>query len=197
MNNELLQPLAPGTDVLTPLHSGRSTMFREKLVDLFGAADWVRVINPDTQDFSWQYMPESKEHVSFDSSSSTVPMKITHRDDPEVYRLQPGQSAVIVGANAYLMIEGLAKRMMADKTISKMPNVRPGEARNFNFSDDAAQQMFINEIYLGKVTPGTAPEPVSHDTEDEEVQASQIDDDLGLTNEPVRHRGGRPRKAVS
>lgn len=194
MNNELLQPLSPeNSDILSPLHSGRSTMFREKLVDLFEPTDWVRVINPDSIDFIWQYMPASKEHITFDSSSSTVPMKITHRDDPEVYRLEPGQSAVLVGANAYLMIEGLAKRMMANRTINRNPNVRPGEARNFNFSDDEAQHELIELIYLGKATPGLAPKPAPD--EGSTTDLDQIDDDLGLTSNGPKKRGGRPRKA--
>lgn len=185
--------------------NGRSTTILDKVSKLFSPTEWVDVINPDTEAFVWQYLPPEKEQISFDSSSTTVPHRIMHRDDPEVYKLEPGQSATLMGGNAYVMLDGLVKRMMAKRTISRNPNVPPGQARNFNFSDDMAQEQWINEIYLGKANPYDAAIP-QEDTPIalDEAFVSQIDNDLGLTDaslqealQPVKHPGGRPRKTAA
>lgn len=154
----------------------------QKLSELFKATDFVKVINPDTEPYIWQWLPLQKEEISFDNSQSTVPMRVIHRGEPEVYMLEPGQSATLVGANAYVMLDGLIKRMMAKKTISRQPNMKPGESRNFNFSDDIAQQDWISVCYLGIDNPfesGT-PAPTSIPNRDEINR--QIDDDLGITS---------------
>jgi hypothetical protein len=156
-------------------------------------------------------MSESKEHISFDTSSSTVPMKNTYREPPEVYRLEPGQSAVLIGGNAYMMVESLVKQMMVKKTISRHPNMKPGQALNFNFSDDSAQGSWIPQIYLGKVNPtavstavAPAPVPVADTLDDGWVQQPEdldsIENDLGLTNatqEDKPHYGRGHRKPAS
>jgi hypothetical protein len=156
MEEQLLKPLdsAPQATI------ENNTLFREKLMKRFSAIDFVRVINPDTEDFTWQFMPQSKEVETFDNTSSTVPMKNTHREPPEVYKLAPGESAVIQGANAYVMIEALGKRLMAKKVISKTPEIAPGQARQLGFSDDLRQQEVIDMIYLGKNMPAFAPSKV-------------------------------------
>jgi len=178
MNDQLLQPINDPS-LLQATHSGRSSSIREKLSDMFTATEYVRVINPDTEAHVWQYLPASKERIEFDTSSSTVPQKITYRDTPEVYKLDPGQSAVIPGANAYLMIETLTKRLMAKRVIAREPNVKPGQARNFNFSDDAAQVNWINEIYLGKAMP-TMASTEAPSAKEVEAEQHEIDKDLGI-----------------
>lgn len=172
--------LRPTNDpsLVQPKHEGRSTSCIEKLSKLFIGTDFVKVINPDTEPFVWQWLPPNKEEVSFTDGS--VPMKITHRGDPEVWKLEGGQSGTIVGANAYVMIDGLVKRMMSKKAIARQPNTKPGENRNFNFSDDIAQQEWINVIYLGIDNPYEQVASVEVPTEQEVNR--QIDDDLGLTN---------------
>jgi hypothetical protein len=172
--------LKPTNDpsLLKETHSGRSTTIKEKLRKLFEPTDFVRVINPDTEAFVWQWLPPQKEDITF--TDGTVPMKITHRGDPEIWKLDAGQSGTIVGANAYVMMDGLIKRMMAKKVIARDPNVKPGQARNFNFSDDVAQQEWINVIFLGLDNPfetegfKVATTPTKTDLDE------QIDEDLGL-----------------
>ena len=200
----LLKPVNDPS-LLKQTHTGRSTSCLDKLHEMFQGTDFVRVVNVDTEeDYIWQWMPPQKEEVSF--TDGTVPMKITHRGDPEIWKLGKGQSGTLVGANAYVMIDGLVKRMMAKKTIARDPNTKPGQARNFNFSDDVAQQEWINVIYLGLDNP--------FDTEDFKVatahsardMSSQIDDDLGLndaTRNPqsqasrdVRKPGARSAEAI-
>lgn len=183
----LLQP-TNDPSLLAPSFTGRSTSALEKLSKLFGSTDFVKVINPDTEAYIWQWLPPQKEELSFDNSQSTVPMRVTHRGEPEVYKLEPGQSATLVGANAYVMLDGLIKRMMAKKTISRHPNVKPGESRNFNFSDDVAQEDWIAVCYLGIDNPfesGIAQAPISVPNTSEIDR--QIDDDLGLSNHAQRN----------
>lgn len=175
---------------------------REKLLKLFSATDFVRVINIDTEPFTWQYMPSQKEHISFDTTTSTVPMKSTFREPPEVYQLAPGQSAIIIGASAFLMIESLIKHMISEEAVSRDGGTRilPGaRSRKFAYSDDVKQHELIERIYLGKHMPGmNIPSKPAEST-------STIENDLGITNEdapkvtkyPIRTPGRKPRGAVA
>jgi hypothetical protein len=202
--DQFLQPLQTDTWVGKETQDERLTL-RERLMKLFDATDFVRVINIDTEPFTWQYMPAQKEHISFDTTTSTVPMKETFREPPEVYQLMPGQSAVIVGASAFIMIEGLIKSMVATEAVAHdreypgMAIMPGGRSRKFSFSDPIKQQEYISRIYLGKYRPGesVAPQPTS-----------TIEEDLGLTEippvvnepdhqEPQRRQGRPPRRAVA
>lgn len=182
MEDQLLQPIQ--VDTWQGQHTGQPPLtLREKLMKLFDATDFVRVQNIDTEPFTWQYMPAGKEHISFDTTTSTVPMKETFRDPPEIYRLNPGQSAIIVGASAFLMIEGLVKRMISEEAVSRdreYAGVRilpGGKSRKFSFADDVKQQELIDRIYLGKHIPGMSlPEP----------KTATIEEDLGLDNEATQ-----------
>lgn len=201
---KLLQP-SNDSSLLTPTRSGRSTSILDKVGKMFGPTDWVNVINPDVEPYIWQWLPPQKEQINFDPSSTTVPQRIIFREEPEVYKLDPGQSATLVGANAYVMLDGLVKRMMAKKAIARQPNMAPGQARNFNFSDDIAQEQWINEIYLGRANPYDNNLDQEPDTKELDNLDSQIDKDLGLTNapeedqpsfQPIRRAPGRPRRAA-
>lgn len=123
--------------------------FRERLMKRFAAHDWVRVINIDNEPFRWQYLPAHAEEFEF----TPDPMKITRRGDVEVYQLNPGESEVLIGENAYLMIEGLYKKLVSKKVIKKNPDMQPGFARNFNWTDGKSQEELIERIYLGKENP--------------------------------------------
>lgn len=173
MNEQMLRPIQAndwvGKDV-----GGANTPLREKLIKLFGPLDFVRVKNIDNELVVWQYMPESKEDISFDNSTSTVPMKIVHREAPDVYQLEPGVVGIVGGASAYLMIELLVKKLMSKDVIRKFPTVAPGVARNFAFSDDKKQQDYIKLIFLGKYIPGQ---------EFDAPPADNVDNDLGLNDE--------------
>lgn len=177
---KLLQPLSPSEVPENRAHTGRSTTCLMKLSEMFGPADFVKVINPDTEDYLWQWLPPQKEHISFDTSSSTVPMRVVYREDPETWKIDAGQSGTLVGANAYVMIDGLVKRMMAKRVVSRNPDVKPGQARNFNFSDDQAQIEWINEIYLGIDNPFDHSEARTTNRPTNENVDRQINADLGI-----------------
>lgn len=122
--------------------------FRERLMKRFAAHEWVRVVNIDDQPFIWQYMPThgETEHITRD------PHRMVYREPVEVYQLDPGEEEVIIGENAYVMIESLYKKVVAKEVIltSRVPS--PGQNRNFNWTDPKSQEDIIDRIFLGKET---------------------------------------------
>lgn len=124
--------------------------FRERLMDRFQSHEWVRVINPDNEDYFWQYLPSHSETFNY----TPDPMKETYREPVEAWVLKPGQSEVILGENAYVMIDGLYKKMVAKGYLKKNgPSPKDVPGRNFNWSDGKAQEDLIDKIYLGKENP--------------------------------------------
>lgn len=127
--------------------------FQERLMDKFKAHEYVKVINVDDELFMWQYMPAEKEEYEYTPDGMH---RHTRREDPEVWMLDPGESETIVGANAYLMIEALYKKLITKKAVMTM-EVKPGQARSFNFADGTAQDHWIGRIFLGKEVPTFTP----------------------------------------
>lgn len=124
--------------------------FRERLMNRFAAHEWVRVINIDDEPFYWQYMPAHNETFNYTST----PMKETYRESAEAWMLEPGSSEVIIGENAYVMIDGLYKKLVAKGYLQKNGEFSAGQpGRNFNWSDAKQQEDLIDKIYLGKETP--------------------------------------------
>lgn len=167
--------------------AGVNTSFREKLMNKFKSTDFVRVINTDDEPFSWQWMPSTKEHVTINADFTDD----VYREMPEIYTLKPGESQVLIGENAFLMIEGLFKVLSAKRAIGRRPNLEPGGARQFNFSDDAQQETAIKDIYLGKERPTfDTPAPVATvDPIDDELnkELGQGDDSVTTqTTAPIR-----------
>lgn len=127
-------------------------LFMQRLEKRFAPHEWVRVINIDNEPVYWQYMPVHNETVEFDTGS--VPMKHTYRENPEAWVLNPGESEILIGANAYLMIDNLYKKLIAKGYIKKNGEFTPGTAgRNFNWSDPKTQEDLIDKIFLGKENP--------------------------------------------
>ncbi len=85
------------------------------------------------------------------------------------------------------MIEGLYKKLTAKRAITRSPKMQPGQARNFNFSDESHQDYWIGEIFLGKESPQFSTPAPKPDT--------SVEEDLGVKNEPKRPGRpiGRPR----
>lgn len=123
--------------------------FQQRLMERFKAHEYVKVINVDNESFMWQYMPAEKEEYEFTPDGMH---RHTRREDPEVWMLDPGESETIVGANAYIMIEALYKKVIAKK-VEMTVEVKPGQARSFNFADGTAQDYWIDHILVGKEIP--------------------------------------------
>lgn len=124
-------------------------LFQERLQDRFKAHEFVKVINIDDETFIWQYMPQEKEEQQYTPDGMH---RHTYRDEPEVWMLDPGESDTIVGANAYVMIDALYKKLTAKKVIATV-EVAPGQARAFNFADGTQQDYLIDRILVGKEVP--------------------------------------------
>lgn len=145
--------------------------FRERLMERFEPHEYVRVINPDATPIVWQYLPSHAEHISVTSD----PMRDVKRDDVEQYILNPGDSEVLLGENAYVMVEALYKQIASRKTIEDRPDLEPGQARNFNFTDAGKQEYWIGKIYLGKETPNFANFESEEEKEDAPRRNTQAD----------------------
>lgn len=124
-----------------------NVLFQERLRDRFKPHDFVRVINIDDEAFIWQYMPDANEEAA---QSSDGMHRIITRGRPEVWLIEPGETEVLQGANANIMIEALYKKIAAKRVIAKTPNQPATSARNFNWTDPIAQEDAIDRIYLGK-----------------------------------------------
>ena len=132
--------IQPKSDQHTAATVDVKKLFRERLIDRFKATDFV-----------WSYLPSSKEDLQMSSDGMH---RYALREEPEYYLLAPGESEVIIGENAYIMIEALFKKMVAKKLYMDHGDFKPGQpARNFNFSDALAQEQLIDKIYLGKEQP--------------------------------------------
>ena len=132
-------------------------MFQERLMKRFSPTDFVTVQNVDNEPYMWQYMPAEKEHIEMVDGIQ----RNTFRDAPELWVIEPGQTEVIVGGNAYVMIEGLYKKLVAKKNFDNeglevdplTGNYPQHQAINFSFSDGGQQEKWINRIFIGKATP--------------------------------------------
>lgn len=127
----------------------------ERLLERFQPHEFVKVKNIDTDPVLWQYMPDYSENVEY----TPDPMKITRRAAPEMWRMEPGAEEVLVGANAYMMINSLYKQVIATKILGKDYSPIPGQAKNFNLSDGEQMEQMINRIYLGKAQPTFGVQP--------------------------------------
>lgn len=140
------------TKDVTPYGVGTNTNqlpFQERLLERFKPHEYVKVINVDDESFIWQYMPAEKEEYEYTPDGMH---RHTRRDDPEVWMLEPGESETIIGACAYLMIEGLYKKLMSKKVMATV-NPNPAIARKFNFGDPTQAEYWIDRILVGKELP--------------------------------------------
>lgn len=122
--------------------------FQDRLLEKFKPQEYVRVINPDSETFFWQYMPDYNEEYQYTEDGMH---RHTRRSEPEVWELGAGETETIVGANAYVMIEALYKKITAKKVL--MTPGEPGQARKFNHDNGDAQDYWINKILVGKEVP--------------------------------------------
>lgn len=124
----------------------------------FKPHEFVRVINIDNEPFYWQYQPSSNEEETITPDGMH---RQIFRGEPTRWMLNPGESDVLQGDNAYLMIEGLYKKLVAKKKVSETPDQPDTMARNFNWTDPLLAETWIDKIFLGKVTPTFGNEPTT------------------------------------
>jgi len=124
--------------------------FGERLRKYFKPHDTVKVQNVDSEVIEWQFLEEDKENFTIEDDSN---IKIVTRDDPDLWRIEPGDVDILEGCCAYLMIEALFKQMTARKVGPVEHPLDQRDIRNFAFDDPAAQDNFIKRVFLGKITP--------------------------------------------
>lgn len=133
--------------------------FKQRLMDLFRAQDYVRVKNIDNEPYQWQYMPTDAEEtiVQQDATKITTGRPSFNSDytrmiggKEQFWQIAPGAEEVILGENAYVMIEGLYKRLVAKAAINKNPDA---EVRQYNWTDVTMQREIIGKIFLGVERP--------------------------------------------
>lgn len=145
-------------------------LFRERLRDRYQPSDYVRVINIDNEPYYWQFFPSTGEEVTFTDNgavrvvtgrqrfNSTYDQKIPGNE--QQWMINPGDTEVIIGENADLMIEGLYKKLVVKKRLEEVPSIEKTQARNFNWNDGLLQEQMIDKIFLGIEKPnfdGTKP----------------------------------------
>ena len=137
--------------------------FRERLRDRYKATDYVRVINIDNEEFTWQYFPIDGELETFDDNGATRVIQGRQRftsnfdgrlaGNEQIWALGAGDTEVLVGANSDLFIEGLYKKLIAKKRISDNPKISETQARSFNWNDGLLQEQMIDKLFLGIENP--------------------------------------------
>lgn len=138
-------------------------LFRERLLSRFQPHQFVRVINIDDEPFIWQYMPSTAEEESFTDNgavrvvtgrkSFTSDFSGQYPGNEQQWLLNPGDSEVLIGESAFIMIEGLYKRLVAKNKINATPDQEATKARNFNWNDGKMQEDMIDKIFLGVENP--------------------------------------------
>lgn len=135
--------------------------FRERLFERFKAHEFVRVKNIDDETFEWQWLPSTEEAVFAEGDMRPVAGRRFFNEDyskmfhgsEQYWAIEPGETEVLLGENAYLFIEGLYKRIVAKRMIEKMPVLERGQKRNFNWGDATMQEVIIDQIFLGVESP--------------------------------------------
>jgi hypothetical protein len=147
--------------------------FGERLRDRYKPTDHVRVINIDDEDFHWQYFPSTGEETYFTDNgavrvtegrakfSQNFESKIPGNE--QQWMLSPGESEVIPGECADLMIDGLYKKLVAKKRLGENPNREKTMAISFNWNDGTLAEQMIDKIFLGVEKPnfGQVNEPTT------------------------------------
>lgn len=178
----------PGYTAASP---GLPQTFRERLDNRFAPTDFVRVINPDNEEFVWQALNPNDETYFIDRG----PMKNTTRGNPRVYRIQAGQSLVLEGWNAQLMIDKLYRKIKAKQAISRRSGMDAADALKrglgdipINWSDGDQQEAYIDKIFISIERPSFGTPKFKNNTleiptsqpVDNKAELDAIAKDLGI-----------------
>lgn len=156
----------------------------EKLSDLFQPSDFVRVINIDNEDFTWQSLNPKDETYYMEPG----PQKTTVRGKPRLYTVSAAQSVVLEGWNAYIMIEQLYKKVSAKAILAHKTAARDGKPTDtpLQWGDGEKQDYYINKIFIGVETPSFGQFKTANDKGTTDYKSAapktvdQIAKDLGL-----------------
>lgn len=122
---------------------------RERMKKLFRPSDTVKVRNVTNQKLKWQWLDEEDEDYTIEDETN---IKIVQREDPGVWELDGGQTDILPGSCAYIMIEQQFKMVCIMKTGIVITPHAENEIRNFSFDDPEAQERFISMVFAGKLS---------------------------------------------
>lgn len=111
------------------------------IAEYFKPNDFVRVINIDNEAFEWNYCAD--EEIFQDQIYRRV---LKRKID--TYRIEPGESQVLEGGCARIMVEGLLK-----KVAPKRENQLKHKAIGIN----AIQKKYLDQIIIGTENPFAKP----------------------------------------
>lgn len=170
MTQGILKPIGE-VDQLTSQTNPETQTIRERLMEKFQMHEFVRVLNIDSEPYRFEILPPNKETTQqLDPATQRV-----YRAARDVYEIPAGDSSICEGWKAYVLIEGLLK-----KVIQKRYNVT--QLNNVALQNDLIKEIFlgVEDPFAQSLTPSTSPQDLADD----------VEKDLGLTNV----RRGRPTK---
>lgn len=130
---------------------------------LFKPQEFVTIKNITDDPIYWQYMPAESETENFSEDGM---QKQVNREKPEMWVIPAGEVEVLVGASAYRALDVMYKNFAANSTLRKFSDPTQPQfskdnehmPKNFNFADGGAQDVFIEQAYLGKAMPSFGPQ---------------------------------------
>lgn len=168
-------------DLLDP-----NATFRERLMARFSPIDVVTVHNPSKNVYKWTFMPEHNELQVPDGQRTGFH---TYRKKPEQYQINPDETLPLIGANAYVMIEGLTKVLIIDEVNAALALDKDSKKKSNAFLQPEVQERYIDLIVTSHNDPISLSKANNQsllvDSEEDSLEA-----DLGLTESPRR---GRPK----
>lgn len=138
------------TDIYGKVQIDNTLTMGERIRKRFKPTDTVKVHNITNHKIEWQWLEESNENYVIEEGSN---VKIVTREDPDLWRLGPGEMDILIGSCAYIMIEALYKQTSVLKTGIILHPLDEREIKNFGFDDPQKQEEFIDMVFRGKVTP--------------------------------------------
>lgn len=148
-------------------------LFRQRLEDRFKPHEFVRVRNLDDEPFEWEWMPSTAETVSYTDNgavrvvegrkSFSADYSALYPGNEQHWVINPGQSEVLLGENAYLFIEGMYKKLVTKQKLAGVDVTEAGRKPiNFNWNDGLNQEKMIDKILIGVERPNfDEPKPAT------------------------------------
>lgn len=132
-----------------------SVKVQEHLIKMFAPHETVQVMNIDDEPIKWQYQPAYNERYGVSDDGT----KDVSRGLPELWEIPAGEMDVLIGENAYLMMDTLYKRLVVKKaggTVARPQDER--EIKNFSWNDPLKMQQILEKVFMGKITPSQMTE---------------------------------------
>ena len=142
---------------------GSKKLMVDLLHDKFGADDLVKIKNFTKRKTGWVY----SEHKSLKIEQPNEFTRRVWQGEQKVRVLEPGQTVIVPGWEAYVGLVRFYKQYVADEFSGKM---------SVMINSPQAQAEFIDKAYMGIYDPNETKE-------EEKTVKSKVEEDLGLADE--------------